>query len=154
MTNKRVKRRILRAAHPHFHPVFYLCTTGSIYCTCTREKKPEWHRIPHNSRASNLMSFFHNSEHFKMVVSTSTPRSRISIATRDFAGYSRNSFVGVLACAEILQNNALLLKSYYEGLKCSPFGNAHYCERSSRVCVWFPACTSYVLPYLPPHEGC
>ena len=34
---------------------------------------------------AQLASFFHNSEHFKMV-STSTPRSRISIATRDIAG--------------------------------------------------------------------
>ena len=35
-----------------------------------------------------LAILFHNGEHFKMA-STSTPRSQISIATRDFAAFQR-----------------------------------------------------------------
>jgi len=55
------------------------------------------------------------------MVSTSTPRSRISISTRDFAAFQHTPTRQQMSLAIILQNHALLWKSENEGLKCSPF---------------------------------
>ena len=62
----------------------------------------------------------HNGRHFKMV-STSTPRIWISIATRDFAAFQRTPTREQMSFAIILQNHALLSKSDFAGLRCSPF---------------------------------
>ena len=54
-----------------------------------------------------LASNLHNDEHFKMV-STSTPRSRISISKRDFAAFQCTPTRKQMSFAIILQNHTLL----------------------------------------------
>ena len=73
-------------------PIKSLHSTGVVDSTFCPLIKP----LVRLSKDPALARFFHNSEHFKMV-STPTPGTRVSVVTRDFAGYSQNSFVGVLA---------------------------------------------------------
>ena len=53
----------------------------------------------------------HNSELFKMV-STSTPRSRIYVATRDFTAFQRTPTRQQMSFAIILEKHVLLLNLY------------------------------------------
>ena len=71
------------------------------------ERSNQWTATPGAQHLLRVAINLHNSEHFKMV-STSTPRSRISIATRHFAACQRTPTRQQMSLAIILQNHALI----------------------------------------------